>query len=149
MFLLCIINPVKVFRRPSVFAAIVAVAAWANVQVMACCWSFSGSRKASSKIETAQMQPGHACCHKHADVATVPVSAVPPGTAALHSAHGNCGGQHEAPALQSHAPALDLTLATSIQSLAENIAGPSSLLSATPVHNTGPPVFLVFQRLLI
>ncbi len=135
------------FRRINAFSAILAITAWANVQVMACCWSFSGSHKAVAKIETAQMEPGHACCHKHpAEGIAVPVSA---GTVALHATHAGCGGQHDAPGLQSQAPSLDLISIANVQFVSENQFLASSSFPATPVRDTGPPRYLALQRFLI
>ena len=138
----------KAFRRLSIFSATLAIAAWANVQVMACCWSFSCSHQTVAKIETVEMASGHACCHKQADAAAL-VSGLPVGTVALHGMNADCRGQHDAPALQSYAHSLDLVVITSVPFNSENHFIPSSSLSATPVRDTGPPRYLALQRFLI
>ena len=137
----------KTIRRISAFSAILAVAAWANVQIMACCWSFSDSHKAVANIETSLMTPDHACCHKHAAEAPAPV--LPNGTVALHATHSGCGGQHDAPALQSNPPSLDLISIANVQFNTENHFVSSSAFLATPVRDTGPPRYLALQRFLI
>ncbi|HAO99523.1 MAG TPA: hypothetical protein DCQ83_05715 [Fibrobacteres bacterium] len=122
-------------------SAILALMAWANVQVMACCWSF-----APSKATVAEVSSEHACCHKKTASAMMPVGDAP----ALHVGHSaKCGMQDGIPAVQSSAPSGDLALAVSEHAIPEQTVLFSKFFSAAPVRNTGPPVFLEFQRLLI
>ncbi len=137
----------KLFRRSSGFTAILAITAWANIQVMACCWSFSDSHKIVANVVIA---PGHECCHKEyrreVAVVVVPIS---DAVAGLHEHNGTCGLQQVTPALQSQAPVLGSILIADIQLTNGNYSTPSAFLSETPVGNTGPPRYLALQRFLI
>jgi len=132
----------KPHRNILKLSAILALAAWANVQVMACCWSFSSAHTAPVVAEVA---PEHACCQH----ASMPVLVIPDGAGLISEAGTSCCNHDETPVLKSSTSSLDVTLAAGPDLLQIPFQTSENFHRATAYRGSGPPSSLVFQRLLV
>jgi hypothetical protein len=145
-------------RKILAFSAFLAITAWANVQLMSCCWFSEKAASLISRIETmaSSTAKGHSCCPREKTEATetqghkTPL----PDCGMDTKGHTSVGcKQDESPIEISTSSSFisfpQLILATlTFVDLGENASGihpPSLTLSAS----SGPPRYLSLQRILI
>jgi hypothetical protein len=142
-----ILGRMRYSRKILTLSAFVAVAVWANAQIMACCWYSEKAESMITRLETAaapSIEVSSCCPGEKADVATSQNT----------ERHSSVGCKQDAPPVEitvaSTAAFPQILLATlSFSEIApEDIPGPhsqSSILSSA----SGPPRYLTFQRILI
>ncbi|MCD6024946.1 MAG: hypothetical protein K0Q91_1862 [Fibrobacteria bacterium] len=137
--------------------AFLALAAWANAQVMACCWFPESAETSASRI-SAPMAEDHACCPGEGAEATPPEKDSSSrqtcgGTAmqadpALCCAHDLSPAEIPASASQSSFAALLFVAATG-SNPAQGASPIPGRVRPTLYASSGPPRYLSLQRILI